>query len=86
MIPILIDDSDKLDDIPSFIGFYKYKTTDETVTLLKNKYENYLVEDNYIYNTNSCINYICKKIVGELCIRKYNVTHKGNTIEVIYNN
>ena len=86
LIPILIDDSDKLDDIPSFIGFYKYKTTDKTVTLLKNKYENYLVEENYIYNVNSCINYICEKIAGELCIRKYNVTHKGNTIEVIYNN
>ena len=68
LIPILIDDSPMLEDIPSFIGFYKFKNLKETVNLLSNKFDRYIIEDNYLSNINNCINYICH----EVCVSLHN--------------
>lgn len=44
LIPILIGKPWRIEDIPSYIGFYSYQTPSETAKMLINKFENSLID------------------------------------------
>ena len=66
LIPILIGNADMLKDVPSYIGFYKHKTVQETADLLIKKFETSLIEDNYLINIDNFIKYICENLCNIL--------------------
>lgn len=66
LIPIIIDDELCLKDIPSFIGFYKHKCINDTIALLKTKYDQSLNEDFYLDNIKNFRNYLLHEIVSML--------------------
>lgn len=80
LIPILIGKPWRIEDIPSYIGFYSYQTPSETAKMLINKFENSLIEDNYLFNISNCIEYICEKTVDVLKKSFDDVNLKENTI------
>lgn len=82
LIPIIIGNTNILDDIPSYIGFYKHKTVDETVELLINKFNSSLAEDNYFQNINNCIEYICNQVVKRVTNQGYMAYIENNTIVI----
>ena len=86
LIPILIDDTPLLKDIPSFIGFYKFKNLKETVNLLSNKFDSYIIEDNYLSNIDNCIDFICNEVCGVLRNKGGLVKLFNSTILIIKNN
>lgn len=82
LIPILLEETTLTEDIPSFIGFYKYRNVNDTVSLLKTKIEQSLNEDYYLDNINNFSKYLLQKLADELHIpNKLN----GSTI-TIYSN
>lgn len=66
LIPVLIGEALPIKDIPSYIGFYKHKTPLETAKMLTDKFNDSLIEDNYLFNISNCIQFICEKIVDAL--------------------
>ena len=82
LIPILIDNSNILKDIPTYIGFYKHRTIKETSLLLIQKFDNSLIEDNYLYNIVNCIGYICSQINNILIKCNYSADYSHNTISI----
>ena len=61
LIPIVLDE-----DVPSFIGFYKHTSIQETIALLKAKYRNSLNEDYYLDNIKNFRNYLLQKITDSI--------------------
>jgi hypothetical protein len=74
LIPILIGKASMLEDIPSFIGFYRHRSVEETVEMLKEKISSFIMEDHFINNINSCISHICDQIYHRLSRRNVDVT------------
>ena len=66
LIPIVLDEDGFLEDIPSFIGFYKHTSIQETIALLKAKYRNSLNEDYYLDNIKNFRNYLLQKITDSI--------------------
>lgn len=64
LIPIVLDEEMLLDDIPSFIGYYKYETINKTAQLLKAKYYHTSNEDYYLESIVSFGEYLLKALVA----------------------
>ena len=86
LIPILLQNSAEIQDIPSFIGFYKHKTVRDTSKLLIDKINTALVEDNYLYNIDNCIKYIYENVYRSLLSKGYYGTLTDNRIVLNLNN
>ena len=82
LIPILIDDSLLLEDIPVFMGFYKHKNLKTTVQLLINKFDSSIIEDNYLSNIDNCINFIYDEVCGTLQKQGYIVKLLNSTLSI----
>lgn len=88
LIPIVLENDVVLKDIPSFIGFYKYRNVSDTVSLLKSKYEQCLNEDFYLENINHFREYLLQDIVHCLNLKGVKTEHDENSItlfNVTYN-
>lgn len=72
LIPIILEDDVVFEDIPAFIGFHKHKNVNETVSILKTKFEQSLNEDFYLENINHFSEYLLQEIVHDL---NYNNIH-----------
>ncbi len=82
LIPIILDNSEMIEDIPSFLGFYQHKTVGETADLLIKKIKSTLNEDILINGVDKFIDYLCGKLYQNLK-NKYNcVTRINNTISI----
>lgn len=77
LIPIIVDEDTTLQDIPSFIGFYQHKSIEETISILKAKY-NHVNEDFYTENINHFKEYILQEIA--FCLEELPIQIKENTI------
>lgn len=84
LLPIVIDSSATIEDIPAFIGFYSHKSVNETTNLLIDKYNSSLVEDNYLNNISNVIKYINENVCLHLCSNGYIAKIEENKITVIY--
>lgn len=84
LIPIILDDNIILQDIPSFIGFYKHKDINDTVSLLEDKFKQSLNEDFYFENINHFSNYLLQKIFNDLKNVEVYLECNNNSI-IIYN-
>ena len=80
LIPIFLNSTVVIQDIPSFIGFYTHRTVFETSKLLIDKINSALVEDYYLYNIDNCIQYIYENICHFLLAKKYLVNMADNKI------
>lgn len=84
LIPIIIGDTDILEDIPTFVGYYVYQSIDETVEMLNRKINSSIQEDHLITNVNKGINYICSQIYKNLKTKANVVMIEENQIIVSY--
>ena len=84
LIPIIINDAKMLKDIPSFIGFYKHNTVEETAKLLMDKFDKYLSEDQYLNKTNNCIQFICIEVCTLL--NNHGISTKSTYNKIILSN
>ena len=66
LIPIVLDEDGFLEDIPSFIGYNKQTSIQETISLLKAKYRKSLNEDYYLDNIKNFRNYLLQKITDSI--------------------
>ncbi len=84
LIPILIDKSTMLEDIPCYIKFYRYNSINETVEMLKKKINSSLFEDNFLYNINNCISYLLEQVCTKLIRRNIDVVlnKDKNTLKI----
>ena len=80
LILILIDNAPIMEDIPSFIGFYRYKNPDETVDMLRKKFDSYIEEDNLIANIYQFITHMQERVVFLLCRQHCNISQEGNLL------
>lgn len=83
LIPIILDDEDFFQDIPSFIGFYRHKCVQDTIMLLKTKYEQSLNEDFYLENIKHFGEYLLQKIVSELSLKGIQAENNGNHLKIL---
>jgi hypothetical protein len=74
LIPILIDNAQRLDDIPSYIGFYQHETVDKTCQMLVEKISESTMEDNFLSNINDFIIYLCEQIYKKVSDKKMMVS------------
>lgn len=79
LIPILIENAQLLDDIPSYIGFYRHESVDKTVQMLDEKISVSTIEDNFLSNINGFIIYLCNHVFKTL-------SNKNPQINLINNN
>ena len=86
LIPIFLNNTVVIQDIPSFIGIYTHKTVKETSKLLIDKINNALVEDNYLYNVDNCIQYIYENVYRFLIAKKHFVNKADNKIVLRFYN
>lgn len=82
LIPILLNEAKLLEDIPSYFGFYRHKTTEETGDLLIKKYNTSLAENNYLNNIQNCIDYICNRLYNILSNQGFTVSLNNNSISI----
>ena len=66
LIPIILDEDVFFEDIPSFIGFYRHKSIQDTISLLKSKYEQSLNEDFHLDNIKHFRKYLLQEIILKL--------------------
>jgi len=85
LIPIVLDDGVFIEDIPSFIGFYKYKSVPETISLLKTKYEQSLNEDFYLENIRNFSEYLLQKVVSGLKMKGIQAENHGEQLVISTN-
>ncbi|MBQ3602148.1 MAG: TIR domain-containing protein [Lachnospiraceae bacterium] len=85
LIPIILDEDVLLDDIPSFIGFYKHKCVKETIMLLKTKYEQSLNEDFYLDNIRHFSKYLLQEIVSRINLKGIQAKYKDDYIKFFNN-
>jgi len=62
LIPILLGNTQMMEDIPSYIGFYQHESVDNTVKMLAVKISASTVEDSYLSNINNCISHLCNRV------------------------
>ncbi len=86
LIPVFLNNTVVIQDIPSFIGIYIHKTVRETTKLLIDKINSALVDDNYLYNVDNCIQYICENIYHFIIAKKYFVNIADNKIVLRFYN
>lgn len=85
LIPIILDEDAYLEDIPSFIGFYRHKNVQDTIMLLKTKYEQTLNEDFYWDNIKHFSKYLLQEISVKICSRGISVVHNDDNIIITGN-
>lgn len=85
LIPIIIDEDAYLEDIPSFIGFYKHKNVQDTIMLLKTKYEQSLNEDFYLDNIKHFSKYLLQEVGSKICSRGISVIYNDDYIIITKN-
>ena len=85
LIPIILDEDFLLEDLPSFIGFYKHISIDATIQLLKDKYDKFLIEDYHLDNIKNFITYLVKEIEFQIQNRKIMTKSNNNSIKIIQN-
>lgn len=83
LIPIILDGEDFIDDIPLFIGFYKHKCVQETISLLKTKYEQSLNEDFYLENIMHFREFLLQEIVSGLNLRGIQAENNGDHLKIL---
>lgn len=71
LIPVLLDEEIWLEDLPSFIGFYKHRNVQDTILFLKEKYTQSLNEDFYLDNIIHFRNYLLQEIVFGLSAKGF---------------
>lgn len=71
LIPIFLDSS-IFEDIPTFLGYYKFNSVQETVELLDKKFNTSLREDVLFENITMFIKYLCTQIVQQLQTKNVN--------------
>lgn len=71
LIPIVLDDDGFLEDIPSFIGFYRHINAKKTIEFLKSKYKNSLNEDYYMDNIIKFRSYILQEVAKQINVNKH---------------
>lgn len=84
LIPIIMDKTEMLEDIPLFIGFYEHHSVKETVAMLKMKINSSISEDHLITNINNCISYVCRQVHLRLQTNNINAT-LVHTDEIVIN-
>lgn len=82
LIPIIIDDSNIMEDIPSFFGFYKHISVESTSKLLMDKFESTLIEDNYLNNIDNFINFLSEQLASVINKRGFKVNIENNTMVI----
>lgn len=85
LIPIILDEYTLFEDIPSFIGFYKHKCIQDTVMLLKEKYNQALNEDFYLDNIKNFSKYLLQEIVVRMYAKGIQAECSENRIKIINN-
>lgn len=78
LIPIIIGETQMLEDIPSFIGFFRHESVDKTVQMLEDKTSASTIEDNFLSNINNFISYLCNQV--------YRILNKSNDEILLINN
>ncbi|MNW41297.1 hypothetical protein D3C74_184310 [compost metagenome] len=78
LIPILIGNTQMLEDIPSYIGFYRHESVDKTVQMLLDKFNTSTIEDNFMSNINNFISYLCEHIYKALQSQKIETSFSNN--------
>lgn len=82
LIPIILEENALLEDIPSYMGFYKHKSVQETGELLKKKYAQSLNEDFYLENVSHFSEYLLQEILYKLESRKIQAKKEENILIV----
>ena len=82
LIPIILEEDAFLEDIPAFMGFYKHKSVQETVDLLKKKYEQSLNEDFYLENVSHFSEYLLQEILCRLKSKGIQAERDKNTLVI----
>ncbi len=82
LIPIILDNAEMIEDIPSFFGFYKHNSIDETTELLVNKINSKLNEDILINGVDNFINYLCEQLYQQLKNKFIYVSKYNNKITI----
>ena len=83
LIPIILDKSDMIEDIPSFFGFYKHESIDKTADLLVEKIKSSLNEDILINGVDNFICYLCENIYQQLKNKFGNVSKINNVFTIL---
>lgn len=83
LIPIILDNSNMIEDIPSFFGFYKHMSINETTDLLVNKIKSALNEDILIKGVDNFISYLCEQIYKQLKNKFIYVSKSNNKITIM---
>lgn len=85
LIPIILDEESYFEDIPSFIGFYRHKSMQDTIRLLKTKYENSLNEDFYLDNINHFNKYLLQELTSKIRGKGIQAEYSNDCIKLIEN-
>lgn len=85
LIPIVLDEDGILEDIPSFIGFYKYTSVQDTIAFLKSKYRSSLNEDYYLDNIINFRNYLLQEITARMNVNGIRAVHYEDYIKITEN-
>lgn len=85
LIPIVLEEEAFLEDIPSFIGYHKYKDVDNVVSLLKEKIEKSLNEDFYLDSISNFRDSLLHKIVSNLNMNRHKSTCNEDELTFICN-
>lgn len=85
LIPIVLDEEGLPEDIPSFIGFYKHVSVEQTIILLKSKYRDSLNEDYYLDNIKNFRDYLLQEITKRITINGIWANHCGDYIRIVKN-
>ena len=83
LIPVLIGNAELIEDIPSFIGFYRHESVDQTVRMLSDKIISATIEDNFLSNMNAFIAYLCDQIYKTLKRKNIEATLVNNNEIVV---
>ena len=83
LIPIVLDENGLLEDIPSYIGYYKHVCVKDTIALLKSKYESSLNEDYYLDNIINFRNYLLQEIADSIEASGNHVIYSKDHINII---
>ena len=85
LIPIVLDEEGFLEDIPSFIGFYKHESVEKTIALLKSKYRNSLNEDYYLDNIKKFRDYLLQEVKNKIIEKGIQAECCGDYISIMKN-
>ena len=83
LIPIILGNAEMMEDIPSFIGFYRHISIDKTVDVLVKKISSTLNEDMLITGVDKFIEYLCESVYQNLKNKIICVKTANNIITVL---